>query len=88
MAHIGKELRLVLACLRELSALVLDFIEQTHVLDRDHRLIGKGCHQLDVLVVEWAHNGSAQQDHTDRAALAQKRYAEMRAKATQLLYFA
>jgi len=28
VAHIGEELRLVLACFRELPALVLDFIEQ------------------------------------------------------------
>ena len=53
MAHIGKELRLVLAGLRKLAALVLDFVEQPHVLDRDHRLVGKGGDQLDLLVGEW-----------------------------------
>ena len=42
MAHIGEKLRLVLACFGELAALVLDFVEQPHVLDRDHRLIGEG----------------------------------------------
>ena len=42
MAHVGEELRLVLACLRELAALVLDFVEQPHVLDGDHRLVGEG----------------------------------------------
>jgi hypothetical protein len=27
---------------RQLPALVLDFIEQAHIFDRDHRLVGKG----------------------------------------------
>jgi ABC-type sugar transport system substrate-binding protein len=38
MAHAGEELRLVLARFCELLALVLDFIEQTHVLDGDRCL--------------------------------------------------
>ena len=33
VAHVGKELRLVLARLRKLPALVLDFVKQPHVLD-------------------------------------------------------
>jgi hypothetical protein len=31
MAHVGEELRLVLACFRDLAALVLDIVEQPHV---------------------------------------------------------
>ena len=42
MAHAGEELRLVLAGDFELAALVLDFLEQSHVLDRDRRLVGEG----------------------------------------------
>ena len=53
-AHIGKELRLVLARLFKLSALVLDLIEQSHVLDRDNCLVGEGLNQFDPLVSEWA----------------------------------
>ena len=49
VAHVGEELRLVLARLRELAALVLDFVEQPHVLDRDHRLVGEGLQQIDHL---------------------------------------
>jgi hypothetical protein len=45
-------LRLALARLRQLPALVLDFIEQTHVLDRNHRLVGEGLDQLDLLAGE------------------------------------
>ena len=60
VAHVGEELRLVLARLRELAALVLDFVEQPHVLDRDHRLVGEGGDQLDLLVGERPHLGARQ----------------------------
>src|SRR4029453_6729167 len=58
VAHAGEELRLVLARLFELTALVLDFIEQSHVLDGDRRLVGEGREQLDLLVGEWPHGGT------------------------------
>jgi hypothetical protein len=35
-------LGLMLARFRKLSALVLDFLEQAHVLNRNHRLVGEG----------------------------------------------
>src|SRR6516165_8698506 len=41
VAHAGDELRLVFARLLQLPVLVLDFVEQAHILDRDHGLIGK-----------------------------------------------
>ena len=52
MADAGHELRLVLACLLQLPVLVLDFVEQPHVLDRDYRLVGEGLHECDLLVSE------------------------------------
>src|SRR5260370_30100157 len=57
VTHIGKKLRLVLARLRELPALVLDLAEQPHVLDGDCRLVGKGRDQIDLFVGEWSHSG-------------------------------
>jgi hypothetical protein len=44
MAHIGEELRLVLARDLELPALVLDFIEQAHILDGNHSLVSESRH--------------------------------------------
>ena len=67
VAHVGEELRLVLARLRELAALVLDFVEQAHVLDGDHRLVGEGGDQLDLLVGEGPH-GPAYQHQIRRSA--------------------
>src|SRR5215813_4407619 len=52
VTHIGKELRLVLACDFELAALVLDFVKQSHVLESYTRLVSEGCHQVDLLVSE------------------------------------
>ena len=52
MAHAGDELGLVLARHLQLTVLVLDFVEQPGVLDRDCRLVGEGGDQLDLLVRE------------------------------------
>jgi hypothetical protein len=52
VAHIGEKLRLVLARLRELPALFLDFVEKSDVLDRDYGLVVEGGDQLDLLVGE------------------------------------
>ena len=77
VAHVGEELRLVLARLGELAALVLDFVEQPHVLDRDHRLVGERRDQLDLLVGErfelWL---ALHRMNADRGSLAEQRDAK------------
>ena len=50
----------------ELAALVLDFLEQPHVLDGDHSLVGEGGDQLDLLVGEWLHLRPRQCHNADR----------------------
>ncbi len=47
VAHVGEELRLVLARELELLALLLDLLEQPRVLDGDRRLRGEGMQQVD-----------------------------------------
>src|SRR5215472_9549578 len=79
VAHIGQELRLVLARLFKLPALVLDFVKQPHVLDSYTRLVSEGCHQVDLLIGEGANGLAHQDDSTDRMVFAQQRYAEDRA---------
>src|SRR3974390_2448 len=49
MAHIGKELRLVLARFCELAAFFLNFIEQPHILNGYYSLIGERGDKLDLL---------------------------------------
>jgi hypothetical protein len=70
VAHAGEELRLALARLRQLPALVLDFVEQAHVLDRDHRLVGERRDQLYVPVVEWPHRVPARWHRLGNAGAA------------------
>src|SRR6516164_6819926 len=82
MAHIGEELRLVLARLRELAALVLDFVEQPDVLNCDSSLVGKSHHQLDLLVGEWPHRVSCQSDNAYWRSVPQHWDAKQGTKAT------
>ena len=46
VAHIGEELRFVLAFDLELAALLVDLAEQARVLDGQHRLGGEGLEQI------------------------------------------
>src|SRR6516164_10964986 len=87
MAHISQELRLVLARLFKLPTLVLNFIEQSHVLDGYARLVGEGRHQVDLLVGEGANDLAHQDDSANRMVFAQERYAEDCAKPDLLLHF-
>ena len=72
MAHVGEELRLVLACFRQLAALLLNFVEQPHVLDCDHRLVREGGCQFDLLVREGAYGLAPQNDNTNRGSFSQE----------------
>ena len=57
LQHLGGR-GLLLQRLGQLARARLHLVEQPHVLDRDHRLVGEGRDQLDLLVGEWPH-GSA-----------------------------
>src|SRR5262249_13477637 len=52
----------------ELARALLFGLEQPHVLDRDHRLVGEGREQLYLLVGEGAHNRPGQRQRADRCA--------------------
>jgi hypothetical protein len=87
VAHVGEELRLVLACLRELPALVLDFLEQPHVFDRDYRLVGEGGEQLDLFVRKRPRLKARQPEHPNRQPFTHKRHGEDRPVIADLLRF-
>ena len=80
--------RLLLQRLRELARARLHLVEQPHVLDRDHRLVGEGGGQLDLLVGERLDGSprqtSARRPETLRAAWARRgRYARPRCGRTE-----
>ena len=52
LEHVGGR-GLLLQRLRE-SRSRLHLLEQPHVLDRDHGLVGEGLQQLDVMSAKWA----------------------------------
>ena len=83
VAHIGKELRLVLARFFKLPALFLDFIEQAHVLDGNRGLVGKRRDQLDLLIGEWPYLRACQAQKADWDAFAQHWDAENCAEVAQ-----
>ena len=53
-----------------------EFREQTHVLDRDHRLIGEGLQQGDLLFGKRSGFGATDGDGTHRAPVAHQRHGQ------------
>ena len=82
---LARNLRLVLARDLELAALVADLVDQAHVLDGDHRLVGEHRHQLDLLVGERFDAVAGQRNDAEQPAVPHHRHAErtfwMRASA-------
>src|SRR5215467_13796847 len=76
MAHIGEELRFVLARLFKLPALVLNFVELPHILDGDHGLVGEGRYKLDFLGRKWLRHVSADGHDADAVSFSEQRDAE------------
>src|SRR5262245_47658834 len=67
---------LCLAGLLELPVLLLNFVEQPHVLDRDRSLVRERADQLNLLVGERPDLGARQCQNAHPNALAQHRNAE------------
>src|SRR5579883_1973800 len=60
----------------ELARLGLYFLEQADIAERDHRLIGEGLEQRDLLVAERIDLDTAQHDGPDALPVAQQRDAD------------
>ncbi len=83
--HVGEELRLVLVGDLELGALLLDFLEEPHVLDRDRGLVGEGVGERDLLLAERPHFGAPQEHRAERLAFAHQRHREHAVVLAELL---
>ena len=76
--------RLLLQRFGEFLCTLLLRLEQPHVLDGDHRLIGE-CHdQFDFTLVERFDSTAREPDDADRLTLAHQRHADHRAGAANL----
>ncbi len=60
---------------------LLGLVEQAHVLDRDHGLVGEGLQQRDLLVGEAPGLGAIHVDGADDALLAHHRHARRRCES-------
>src|SRR5262249_42599869 len=78
VAHAGDEVRLVLTCHLQQAILVLDLIEQPHILDRDNRLVGKGLDQLNLLPTKGPWLCPYHRQDADNNSLAEKWHADGR----------
>src|SRR3954454_19284876 len=54
----------------------LHLLEQAHIVDRDHRLVGEGRHQLDLLIGEGLRRRSRHCHDPDAVSFLQQRYAQ------------
>ena len=73
--------------LRKLLSSRLNLIEQSGVLNRDHRLVSKGSNQLDLLLVEWLNPISRHEQHPDRSILSHEGDARRRSPAANVRGF-
>ena len=81
VAHVGEELRLVLARQRELLALLADLGEQPRVLDRQHRLGGERVQQVDRALRKFARRLAAHHQRADDRIGMHQRHQQARAVA-------
>ena len=65
---------LLLQRLGKLARALLHLVEQPHVLDRDHRLVGERPHQLDLTIRERAGRPAGNRDDANGTALVYHRH--------------
>jgi hypothetical protein len=68
--------RLLLERLGQLPVPRLEFLEEPHVLDRDHRLIGKGPEKLDLTGRERPGHAASDRNRSDRGSVSQHGHAD------------
>src|SRR5262245_26564106 len=81
--HLGR-CGLMLQSLAQFRVALLDLLEQSHVLDRDDRLVGEGFEELDLLFREGADYSTTNDDDADRLVLAHEGRNEYRSDAEAL----
>src|SRR5215472_5276483 len=62
----------------KLAGALLNFLEQPHVLNGNHRLVGEGRHKLDLFVSKRLDLSPEDNDHANRNAFPEQRHSEYR----------
>ena len=81
MAHVGEELRFVLARFGKLPALLLDLVEQSCILDRQDRLRAEGLQEIDRALGKFARLLAAHHQRADDPIGAEQWNGQQRAEA-------
>ena len=68
--------RLLLQRLRQITRARLNFLEQTNILDGDHRLVSKGGGEIDVSLAERLHSFAGNEQHARHNAFADEGHAQ------------
>src|SRR5262249_40354700 len=76
--HLGRG-RLMLQSLAQFRVALLDLLEQSHVLDRDDRLVGEGFDQLDLRRRESTRLGPTCGQRSNKSSLLSKGHRQKRA---------
>jgi hypothetical protein len=75
LQHFGSR-GLSLQRLGQFTRALLLGLEQAHVFDRDHRLVGEGLNQFDLPVRERPNFSARQDDYADRRTFTQQRHRQ------------
>jgi hypothetical protein len=75
LQHVGCR-GLLLQRVGEIARACLHLVEQPHVLDRDHRLIGEGLQEFDLSLVERTRLGASDHQSALDPVVAQQRHAD------------
>ena len=77
---------LLLQGIGQFGGTCLNFVEQTDVLDRDHRLVGERFHQIDLVFIERSDSLAHQQCYADWRSFPHERNAKHGAETHFLLH--
>src|SRR5882724_10216361 len=72
---------------RQLTSPCLQLLEQSNGLNGDHRLVGEGCDQLDLLVVEELDFSPPDHDYSNEGALSEHGNSQDRSETSPRLDF-
>ena len=88
VTDVGKKLRLVPVSGLKQRVLLLDFLKQADVFGGDHRLVGEGCDESDLLLGERLNPFPPNHDHADGDTFSEHGNTQQRSKPAGLLGFA
>src|SRR5437867_6797556 len=85
VTDVGEKLRLVPVSGLKQRVLLLDFLKQADVFGAEHRLVGEGCDESDLLLGERLNPFPPDHDHADGDTFSEHGNTQQRSKSANLL---